>query len=915
MLIRSEFSFREAFGPMGEVLKRLPPWGGILADWGTWGHVGFAGPSRVLGTRITLASNLESPERGPDIVIVPRSPSGLKALYEAVTLAYAQFYRVPRLTPDQLTGQDWDLLTFTPGIPGTRWVWRPGDRQGGQELASCDNYYCSPEDRRAWLLMAGRMARGRPGPQHILSEQQLLMEGALSRQIDAMRELIAGCNTPLPKAQNIKFGVDDPDAELRRACESALRARPEGSRMEYWERLDRELLLIADKKFADYFLVIADMIQYAKQHMLVGPARGSSAGSLVCWLTRITEIDPLRFDLLFERFVDANRFDLPDIDIDFPDEKRHVVMEYLAHRYDAPNVAHIGTVLRFKAKSALATVAKELEVPLFELDKLKDVLIERSSGDSRAGQCLEDSMLEREIGRQLLARYPGLDAAFRLEMHAFSSGVHAAGIIVCNEKVSNYCSIGRDHGAQIDKKMAEKLNMLKIDALGLRTLTVIETACELAGIQAHELYSVDLEDRDAFKVLNDRHYSGIFQFEGIALQSVANQFTIDCFDDIASITALARPGPLAGGETTRWVERKAGREPIQYAHPLLEPYCRGTLGCIIYQEQVMQITRNVGNFSWADTAAIRKLMSSREGDEKFQRFEEAFIGGAISNGVPEKDARKIWKAINTFGSWAFNKSHAVAYGLLSYWTAWLKAHHPLPYVVAALRHARDDDGAMLLLREVLREGQIEYVPLDAVHSEATWSYKDGKLYGGFTAVKGCGAKTAREICLRRREGIKFTAQQKKIVGGVSKFADPFPAHALWGDLYDRPQEHFRTIERLDEVSELETGHPDRVALVGKLVKKNLRDLNEERYVVRRGGKRLPEDKKDMLLFHIEDDTGRMLCCIRAEKYHKIGSRIVEHAAIGDWFVVVGRIGKTFLMLEVEAVRWLKIPSSDTLSKE
>jgi len=537
---------------------------------------------------------------------------------------------------------------------------------------------------------------------HITSEAELRAEGATLDQLAAMRQLVESCDTPLPKAENIRFGVGDPDEQLAQMCWQELAARGLNNPL-YAARLEKELTLIREKRFADYFLVISDMIKYAKTVMLVGPARGSSAGSLVCWLSRITEIDPIPHGLIFERFVDVNRLDLPDIDIDFPDNKRHLVVEYLSGKYGHENVAHIGTVIRYKPKSALTDVAKELRIPLWELDKLKDVMIERSSGDSRAGKCLLDAIDQLNVGRALVNKYPELAIAARLEEHAKTAGKHAAGIVVCNGAIRDYCVVADDI-VQADKKMAEKLNMLKIDALGLRTLTVIEEACALAGIDPFSMYSLPLDDRRVFEVFNQKKFAGIFQFEGIALQNIASQITFDCFQDVAAVTALARPGPLSSGETNNWIQRKMGKEPVTYMHPMLEPYSRDTYGCIIYQEQVMKITRELGGFSWADTSAIRKLMSSREGNEKFARYEQQFVRGAINNGIKQGDAIRIWKAVNTFGSWAFNLSHAVSYGLLSYWCGWLKAYHPLPLVVAGLRHARDDESTLTMLREAINEG-------------------------------------------------------------------------------------------------------------------------------------------------------------------------------------------------------------------
>lgn len=893
MIVRSEFSFRQVFGPMPEVVARLPSWGGVLADDGCWGHVPFvkeckkAGKHPVLGCRFT--------HEGHPVVVIPRSANGLRGLYQMVAGGF---------DPARCPQEDWAVVVFGRStLPRAIQAYIPGVNRPAPTtaVAFSDNLYPSPGDKLAWKLMLGRLARERVGAAHILSPEELVLEGANPGWVQRLREIVEVCETPLPVAANIKFPVADAQAELAALCRAELRRRKLGK--EYKARLEYELKLIGEKAFADYFLVIHDMMRYAKTQMLVGPARGSSAGSLVCWLTRITEIDPLRHGLIFERFIDVNRMDLPDIDIDFPDTKRHLVVEYLGQKYGQHNVAHIGTVIRYKPKSALTDVAKEGRVPLFELDALKDVMIERSSGDSRASSCLADSLNGMEVGRALLEKYPVLKVATRLEDHARSSGVHAAGIIVCNEPVSNFCGV-REGNAQIDKKMAESINVLKIDALGLRTLSVIEECCEMIGMKFDDMYSVPLEDEAVFDLLNQRRFGGIFQYEGIALQSVAKQITIDCFEDVAAITALARPGPLSGGETTRWIAGKnAGHGAALY--PALEPYTRETFGTILYQEQVMSIIREVGNFSWADTSIIRKVMSNRQGDEVFAKFGVKFLEGAQANGLSLKDAEKIWKAINTFGSWAFNKSHAVAYGILSYWTAWLKAHHTVEFAVANLRHAKDEDSALALLRELMREGGVEFQPVDPERSTHRWEYADGKLLGPMTGIPGVGEKTARDIMIRRANGMKLTPRMLKLLEGKSRFEDYAPARRLWGKFYDNPEEHFSNTTRVHEIEEVDTGDRNaQYVVIGKLIKKNLRDLNEEKYLVRRGGKRVPDDQRNMLLFHLEDDTGRMLCCINARNFLKWGAPIVEKAPIGTWFAVRGTMPTDFKMLQVNSVRWL-----------
>jgi DNA polymerase III alpha subunit len=305
-------------------------------------------------------------------------------------------------------------------------------------------------------------------------------------------------------------------------------------------------------------------------------------------------------------------------------------------------------------------------------------------------------------------------------------------------------------------------------------------------------------------------------------------------------------------------------------------------------------------------------MSGRKGNEAFAKYEKQFIAATTGKGMAATDAEKVWKSVNTMGSWAFNKSHAVAYGLLSYWTAWLKAHHPLEFAVANLRHAKmtaTSDSTLATLRELMRENNgIEFVPVDPEKSTERWEFEGNRLLGPLTGLKGCGPKTAREICLRRENGIAMSGRHKTLLAGVSRFADYAPTHRIWGDLYNHPEKHFKTVRRLDECTEVTTGDPNRqFAVLGKIIKKNLRDLNDEKYLIKRKGKRVPDDKRDMLLFNIEDDSGRILCCIGSKRYATLGAPIVERAPIGQWIVVTGRVVTDFNMLQVERTKWLSEP--------
>ena len=272
--------------------------------------------------------------------------------------------------------------------------------------------------------------------------------------------------------------------------------------------------------------------------MAVGPSRGSSAGSLVCYLMGITEIDPLEYDLYFERFIDINRFDQPDIDVDFQDDKRHLVIKYLEKKYGKDNVAQIGNINRLKPKSAITRFAQALGVPVDDVIELKDAIMERSGGDARANDCMEDTFTDTDAGKKFIKNYPAMEVVKHIEAHPSHTGVHAGGILVCNNPITDYCGVNsRDKKriGMLDKKDAEVVNLLKIDALGLRTLSIIAGVCDQIGKPYPWMYEIPVDDPATFKVFNDHRFNGIFQFEGSAVQGLAKQMPIDNIEDIAAL--------------------------------------------------------------------------------------------------------------------------------------------------------------------------------------------------------------------------------------------------------------------------------------------------------------------------------------------------------------------------------------------
>lgn len=673
--IRTEYSFGETFAPIERVVNRLvalDAMAGGIADSGTWGHVKWDAAMRaakmapMFGVTLGAVPNLESEDR-PTMWFLARTDKGLQELYHYSSLAQKQMMRgVARLTFAQVLSMSGEIFKFAGQITEGDFLKECGayidfdpvsqllnkrKRQLLGELKSVvisDNNYADIADRQTFNIIG---KQDRISAQHLLSTDEMELElnsvltpSQFTRSLENIKEICAEAGTvKLPKAKLISV-VGDLEALARSGIEER-KMRDKGIWTDAYEkRLVYELEMIRSKKFESYFLMVAEMVRYAKTKMLVGPSRGSAAGSLVCYLTRITEIDPIPSKLIFERFIDVTREDLPDIDLDFVDSKRYMVIEFLRSRYGAENVAQIGTVSTYQPKSALGLIAKKASIPPWDIDPVKDSIFERSSGDSRANFALLDTLEQTDPGRALLLKHPIMMHAAAIEAHASNSGVHAAGILVCNDAIENFCTVTADGVAQLDKKDAEKLNLLKIDALGLRTLGVLEDS----GVPV-DWYDLTFDDPLAFKVINDHRFSGVFQFEGRALQAVALDMEVLSLDDLGHITALARPGPMASGGTTTYLLRRAGKEKFNLPHPALAPFVADTFGVVIYQEQVLSICRQLGNMDWATVTLLRKAMSKTLGKEYFDQFRSKFLDGARAHNIPDDASNQIWEGINTMG--------------------------------------------------------------------------------------------------------------------------------------------------------------------------------------------------------------------------------------------------------------------------
>ena len=669
MRIRSGYSFRTAYGHIGDVLSCLVENGARVAPisdrTSTFGFVRWTKAATKLGLR---------PLYGVELAIVPEmglskppidywtffAKDNLKDLHSVLWKATWNTGKEPSLSIEEalkfpgvikIAGERLLLDKLPSTLPEDFYVAlspstsiglaRRAERMGLRFIASNDNFYPRPADEEEYRVALGFRAGTQTYPRWILSDDELrawLLEAGHSQELVELAfnnrdRALDQCTAVLKKAQLL---VPEKPKTLRAMCEDgAIRLGLDLSDPVYSERLDRELTLIAEKQFDDYFYILADLIEYAKTVMIVGPARGSSGGSLVCYLLNITTINPIQHGLLFERFIDTNRAELPDIDVDFSDVHRNLVFEYAEKKYGKERVARLGTVGLFKARSAINQAGAALKVPNWRVEKVMESIIERTSGDSRAMNTLEDTLKETEAGRTLVAEHPELLIAAKFEGHPAIASQHAAGVVLTQDPLTEYVAVdARTKSVMYDKKDAAELNLLKIDALGLKQLSIFERTLELIGEKPINgfLEKIPIDDQATFDVLNTGHFSGIFQFTGTALRQIASQVKFTSFDDVAAMSALVRPGPLATGGTNRWVKRKAGLEPVTQVHPLLLELTKDTYGVVIYQETVMKVVREICQFSWEDTGAIRHAMSGILGDEFFNRYKVKFIAGAGNGG-------------------------------------------------------------------------------------------------------------------------------------------------------------------------------------------------------------------------------------------------------------------------------------------
>jgi DNA polymerase-3 subunit alpha len=476
-------------------------------------------------------------------------------------------------------------------------------------------------------------------------------------------------------------------AYLKALCLRGLEAKLGRVSDEYKSRLVYELGVIKGMGFSSYFLIVMDFIVYARSHGVpVGPGRGSGAGSLVAFALDITRVDPIVNGLLFERFLNPDRKSMPDLDIDFADSGRETIVEYVRQKYGVGNVANIITYNTIKAKTAVKDVGRVMSVPLADVNAISKLLPDKETLYKAINTVPE--LRERQKDPKIKKMF---EIAQKIEGLRRQTSVHAAGVVITKEQVTNYVPLANRNNknvvtTQYDGNMLTRLGLLKVDFLGLRTLTIIETALELmrGGKNGNfDIYQIPLDDKKTYELLCEGRTTGVFQLESEGMRKLIKGLKPSQFSDIAALVALYRPGPIQSGMLELFVERKHGRKKIVYDHPVLEPILKDTYGTMVYQEQVMEISKKLARFTPGEADSLRKAMGKKK-PEEMEQSRVKFTEGAKENGIPLKLSTKIFDQILQFAGYGFNKSHSVAYALVAYQTAWLKANFPVEFMCALL---------------------------------------------------------------------------------------------------------------------------------------------------------------------------------------------------------------------------------------
>lgn len=553
--------------------------------------------------------------------------------------------------------------------------------------------------------------------------------------------------------------------EFSRMCREGLQKRIDIIPYEidekiYWDRLELELKVINDMGFPAYFLIVQDFINWAKDNGIpVGPGRGSAAGSIVAWALRITNLDPIPYDLLFERFLNVERVSMPDIDVDFCERRRGEVIRYTMEQYGEDKVAQITTFGKMKAKAVIKDVARAQGLTFQEGDRISKLIPDEMKMTIQKALAAEPELADLYRNDATVTKL--IDISQRLEGLCRHASTHAAGVVISDKPMVEYLPLYRDKKGgrvtQFDMKKVEEVGLVKFDFLGLRTMTVIQDAVDnigLVGKPQPDLDTLQFDDAATYELYQRGDTDGIFQVESSGMRTYLRMLKPSCFDDIIAMLALYRPGPLNSGMVDEFIKRKHGEVPVVYPLPSLKDCLKPTYGVIVYQEQVMQIAQIVGNYTLGGADLLRRAMGKKNADAMAQERTK-FVAGASENEIPKEKAEEIFDLMEQFAAYGFNKSHSAAYALISYWTAYLKVHYPVEFMAALMTSEMGNQDKVLKYVAACRDMDVAVKQANVQASRRQFTVHEGEVIFGLGAIKTVGDEAIREIVDAREEDGEF----------------------------------------------------------------------------------------------------------------------------------------------------------------
>src|ERR1700729_1253995 len=657
-------------------------------------------------------------------------------------------------------------------------------------IATNDSHYVAADDSRSHeILLCVQTAGSMNDPKrfkfdtqefYIKSAEEMLCKFSQTPEVcSRTMQFIERCNVKMAKVDNPFPDFVVPEGEtldsyFEQVCREGLQMRLETAVAhlrdrgllkktipEYHERLDRELNIIKQMKFPGYFMIVWDFIKYAREHHIpVGPGRGSAAGSLVAYCMQITDIDPLQNELLFERFLNPERISMPDIDIDFCMNRRGEVIDYVTRKYGRDQVAQIITFNTMAARAAIKDVGRALDLPYGEVDRVAK-MVPATIGVTITKALQDSPQMQEAYDKEPQVREL-VDTARKLEGLVRGAGLHAAGVVIAPTTMTELVPVCRSKNDEIvtayDMKAVEKLGLLKMDFLGLTTLTVIDDALKLIEKKRGtplDMALIPLDDAETYeKVFHRALTSGVFQFESGGMRDVLRRYKPASVEDLTALNALYRPGPIQGGMIDDFIERKWGRRVVSYELPQLEALLKETLGVIVYQEQVMQIANVLAGYSLGEADLLRRAMGKKN-PEEMAKQRTRFVEGAVKRKHPKDKVVRIFDLMEQFAGYGFNKSHSAAYALLAYHTAYLKTHYPVEFMAALLSSEISKPENVVKYIKECREMGIAVEPPDVQISGANFTPSATVIRFGLTAIKNVGRIAIDSIIAAREQNGGF----------------------------------------------------------------------------------------------------------------------------------------------------------------